>query len=655
MMLCNRGDCPGGRIDETGFCETCHRRPQARQTPATATGEPAPAVTARSALSGQSGRASEPEPELLDDVRVPTGQRICQLCLNEVGRNETGHSGRDRGNCPKCGAPFDFQPRLRPGDIVDGRYRVRGVLGRGGFGWTYLAHDEQLEQPVVIKGVISDQVAATLEREREHLAVLKHPNIVRILGYVSAGHYLVLEYAGNKPISPVPLTEPLEPMLTAGLDILAALDYLHGKGFLHCDVKPDNIVRGRDGVRLIDFGAVRRIDDPSPVAMLTEAYSPPSGDRERSQPGPGFDLYCTAMTLRYLCRPYLDHRPNRAGTQALRLLLDRAMHSDHRRRFFSAGQFAEQLRGVIRQVAGARAGPHRSVLFGLAAHALDGGLGAVVPVDRWATASVAGPGVLRMADPPFGPPGRAQVAEALPAVLPDPWDTPAARAARSRDAADGHAGPAGWQRTWYEGKDLLEKGDAAGARRAFVTVREWVPGELVPLLALGLCAELRDDIPAATAFYQRTSETDESVIAAHFGLARVLLADGRRADAVDALEKVPEQSRFWLNARMAVIRSLAMVVRTGDGELPPSPEDVARARDLREDLDLDERSRALLEMEFCAAEAACQGLAGALTGEARRRQEEALRALARFARSPREHTALIDLANAVRPVTIWSW
>jgi serine/threonine-protein kinase PknG len=662
LTTCNRRlDCPGGAIDETGFCETCNRRPLPAPPPlagAPAGLAPAGPATAGPASSGPSvatgpwwGRAlvaveeaDEPEPSLLDGALVPEHRRYCENCHRPVGR-----SGRDIGECSHCQRAFDFQPRLHPRDVVDGRYRVQGVLGHGGFGWAYLAEEPELRRRVVLKGVINDRVAETIRREGAHLAELDSPYIVRVLGYVAEDHYLVLEYAGGDTVRPVAATAPLEPVLAAGLQILEALDHLHGKGFLHCDVKPANIVRGHDRVRLIDFGAVRRIDDRSPVLTYTEAYCPPAGDPERDSPTAGFDLYCVAVTLRELCHEHLERHTGLPGVQALQLLLDRATDSVQRRRFVSAQQFGEQLSGVIRLVVGGQQVQHRSVVFAPTADALDGGLGEVVPLDRWIDGCVADPGMVRMDGTPFGPPGTAQVSTALPAVLADP------RNAGQPESADWRAD---WRAEWHEGKASLAAGDVVGAARAFGAVRAAVPGELVPLLALGLCAELQGDGAAAVAYYQIVSETDESLIAAHFGRARMLLAAGEWTAAMRVLGQVPGESRFERNAGIAAIRSQALAVTVG-GEKSRASVDLKVRRHLQQGLDLDDLSRALLEMEFAAAEAAGKAARRSVTEpllrRSRRRQEKALRALARFAPSERAHTALIDLANAVRPVTVWSW
>ena len=215
---------------------------------------------------------------------------------------------------------------------------------------------------------------------------------------------------------------------------------------------------------------------------------------------------------------------------------------------------------------------------------------------------------------------------------------------------------ADWRADWYRGLILLAEARPDLAARAFGPVRAAVPGELVPLLALGLCAELQGASPDAAMYYSKmVSDTDESLIAAHFGYARSLLADGRRGAAVAALDRVPRESRFEPAARIAAVRSLSAVIVTGERTSAPEAADVKRARELSENLDLDELSGALLDIEFAYAEVARENMTAPPSGAARAELERALRRVAAFAPSERSHTALIDVANSVRPVTIWSW
>lgn len=620
-------------------------------------------------------QAAEPEPHLLDSARVPERWRWCEGCGAEVGRH-----GRDRGQCPQCRTPFDFTPRLREGDLVDDRYRIQGVLSHGGFGWAYLAEDTNLSHRVVLKGVIRDQTAATLERERTLLTQLHHQYIVRIWNYLADGHYLVTEYAGGQTLRPVTSSEPLESLLALGLQLLEALDYLHAKGLLHCDVKPANIVRGGDRVRLIDFGAVRPIGDPKPVAVFTESFAPPKGDPEYLRPTAGFDLYSVGRTLAELCRDYLDFTPDLPGVRSLLLLVERATHPDPGRRFVSARQFAEQLSGVIQQVIGRPDAPHRSAVFASMAEALDGGLGHVLSLDRWAQARLVDRRMVELPGNPYRCPAPEEVAAALPSVLPDPWDSPAAdgvivvevnlndchAAIRRRDLAaaekllaDSRLPEADWRAAWYRGLIALTRAEVTDAADAFQWVRKAMPGELMPLLALGLCTEIQGQQSHADVFYGQVSGADESVIASHFARARIMLAAGDRTGAVGALERVPAASRFKHAARIAMIRSLSAVVVADGHATTPDAGDCERARSLTQELlrdgHLDETSAELelLNAESTYADAVRESTTTGLSDDSRSRLESALRRIARYVRSPDMRETLVDLANDVRPRTFW--
>ena len=605
-------------------------------------------------------------------MTVPEGERFCGNCGQPVGRGHDGRPGRVKGFCPECSDPFDFT-RLRTGDVIAGRYEIRHKVGRGGHGTALLAHDRNLDTDVVLKDLSSPDVAETARLERDTLTGLRHDNIVRIYGYEPSGPYLVLEYVRGAQLSVQP-GDRLEVILAHGLQILQALDYLHARGLLHMDVKPANVIRfweqgadgARDRVRLIDFGAVRKLGNPGRV-VCTQAYAPPDGDTEHSRPTPGFDLYCLGATLEELCRSYLRD-PATPAVTSLDLTLKRAVHETHELRFVSACQFAEQLSGVIRQAVATHADGRvirPSAIFGSMTEPLHGGLGAPRPVDHWIRARIPAGHVLTMA-PPFRAPAAADVAAALPAPLADPDDPGMTRSCGDSiltclttlrdgdpDAADRALGTANlpgwaWIRDWYHGLIALARGDGHTASDHFGKVRGALPGDLIPLLALGLCAEIDGQLPQARQHYEVVANTAPALSAAGLGLARTCLLDGNRAEAVTAAKRLAaelqsQELRAEREARIAVVRLLAAVTKS----CVPSEEDLAEAQRLADGLAIGIDQQILLRAEI-------QYGRSYLTG-AWLTVSEMIPDVAKQADTRQEFISMIDLANRLRPPIEWWW
>ncbi|MBO0819281.1 MAG: protein kinase [Nocardiopsaceae bacterium] len=630
------------------------------------------------------------EPELIDTV-VPEKRRFCANpeCRRAVGRGHDGSGGRVAGFCPACGHRFDFA-RSRAGKVIAGRYEVRGGLGRGGQATAMLAHARSLNMEVVLKDLSgSSAAAATAELERDALVGLRHDSIVRIYGYEDEpdeGRYLVLEYVRGTPLSE-PAGDPLEVVLGHGLQILHALDYLHTRGLLHMDVKPANIIRfaertaagPRDRVRLIDFGAVRGLRDPGPVELCTVGYPPPwdakKPDPEYARPTAGFDLFCLGSTLRELCHP----RPSDPGTRSLDLLLDRATDtSQPERRFVSARQFAEQLSGVIRQVVAGAPGGQRiirpSALLASMSEPMHGGLGAPRPFGDWLRARVPADGGLSLGAA-FATPGPAEAVAGLPAPVGDPDDPRLTRDAlrECRTALrEGNPDQAErrlletrlpgwtWIRAWYAGLIELARAEAfavtgqvqtvrekaSTAAGQFQIVREALPGELIPQLALGLCAEIGDDLPRACDHYRAVAGTAPALGAAGFGLARTLLLTGRRAEAVTAAQRLAREFqaqslRFENEARIAMVRLLAAVTDSST----PSEKDLKQAQELADRLPASVGPAILVNAEIQYGRSAATGDWLALS--------ETLRELAKLAATRPQMYAVVDLANRLRPPVTW--
>jgi formylglycine-generating enzyme required for sulfatase activity len=216
-------------------------------------------------------------------------------------------------SCPGCGVYLphlvrDFLPlgaHLQPG-----RYRISHYLGRGGFGLTYAAQDISLERRVAIKEFFLDQHMTRLPdqhtahitsgvpagsnrtdflesslqrflREGRILARLNHAHIVRVLDFFRENEtaYLVMEHLQGETLAqyqaergPLPAAEVQQ----FASELVSALAAAHAQGVYHLDLKPENIFKTEQGLKLIDFGSARTAQARHNTQYtLTEAYAAP--------------------------------------------------------------------------------------------------------------------------------------------------------------------------------------------------------------------------------------------------------------------------------------------------------------------------------------------------------------------------------------------
>ncbi|MGH3292198.1 MAG: protein kinase domain-containing protein, partial [Trebonia sp.] len=336
--------------------------------------------------------ALDPAAAVLADPRVPESRRFCGNCGQLVGQSRDGRPGMTEGFCPNCRTRYSFSPKLEPGELVAGQYEVLGCLAHGGLGWIYLAKDRNVsDRWVVLKGLLNTGDADAMEAavaEGRFLAQLEHPNIVRIYNCVqhvsrrdgeTAG-YIVMEYVGGKSLKQIRLEArqrggavPLAHALAYALEILPAFGYLHDRGLVYCDFKPDNIIQTEEQLKLIDMGGVRYINDDGPI-YGTGGYQAP--EIEDEGPSPSSDLYTVGRTLAVLTFEFAgfqqqyrfrlpDNEPLLVQQESFARLLGRATHRHPARRFQSAGEMAEQLTGVLREVLSAEDGQPRPAFSGL--------------------------------------------------------------------------------------------------------------------------------------------------------------------------------------------------------------------------------------------------------------------------------------------------
>ncbi len=264
-------------------------------------------------------------------------------------------------------------PQLQPGDIVAQQYEILGVIAHGGMGWIYLANDHFVSgRIVVLKGMQSQKSAeetAAAEAEREFLADITHPGIVKIFNFIDdervPGGFIVMEYVGGPSLRHRRNSQPnhvvaIDIAIAYILEILPALEYLHARGVVYNDLKPDNIIISEDQVKIIDLGAVSGIGAYGYI-YGTKGFQAP----EVATKGPSIasDIYSIGRTLAALTLNlpsedgiYLPGLPGPSEEPTLRRylsfyrLLQRATHEDPEQRFSSFEELRTQLYGVLREV-----------------------------------------------------------------------------------------------------------------------------------------------------------------------------------------------------------------------------------------------------------------------------------------------------------------
>jgi serine/threonine-protein kinase PknG len=743
---CDRTQCGG--VLEDGYCNVCGLAPSVpSKGTAGLTGAPESTIgsgpsqsttTIRSGTGGSAGSGSrsssssrgdrgnlgaglvempsvparDPLTVVMTDPEVPERKRTCGRCDSPVGRSHDGRAARSEGFCPHCGAAYSFTPKLVPGDLVGGQYLVTGCIAHGGLGWVYLAQDKNLlDSWVVLKGLLDSNdesgMAAAIA-ERRFLVEVAHPNIVKIRNFVQhedAG-YIVMEYIGGESLREVrnrvrtesgaPL--PVAQAIAYVLEILPAFGYLHRRGLLYCDFKPDNIIQEEEQLKLIDLGGVRTIDDEDSDLYGTVGYQAPEVPDVGASVSS--DLYTVARTLAVLSLdlpgfqdvkryatslPPVEEMPLFARYESFHQFLKKATAPEPDARFTSAGEMADQLLGVLRQVLAIDGGQPPavpSVLF-------SGELGPAAEAPGWQDLPV--PTV-----DPFDPAAPVLAAAALSSPdhvrsiletaprspelayqLARSWIEDGDFAEAERELESPEAGEGGWRVAWWRGVMQLAAERPRLAQTFFAAVGAELPGELAPKLAQAVAFELSmpvehgtngtgpdtngrgiDERTEAAEFYGLVAATDPGFASASFGLSRVCLADGDRAGAASALVRIPGSSSAHAAAQIALCHLRCAEIKGS----PPELEDLLAASSVLEQLRAEPSVRLPLVVELHGQalrllEQAGSGidvqmvLGGVPFNEIAIRSalEQTYRSMANLAGSDEERFVLVDMANASRP------
>ncbi|MBU5679196.1 SEL1-like repeat protein [Blautia sp. MSJ-9] len=247
--------------------------------------------------------------------------------------------------CPHCG--FDIAQyneaefALRPGTILHGRYVIGKVLGKGGFGITYIGYDMSLDIKVAIKEYYPEGFVGRDARQSAKLSwystrtgvqsaiksresVIKEarnmakidtlPTLVRVRDVLVANEtaYLVMDYVEGETLKNLVInrgTLSYEEVCTYLFPIMEDLSKIHEKGIIHRDISPDNIMIEANGrMRLLDLGAAKDLykvnengEVPASTQMvLKHGFSPMEQYRTHGEIGPWTDVYAMTATIYYL-------------------------------------------------------------------------------------------------------------------------------------------------------------------------------------------------------------------------------------------------------------------------------------------------------------------------------------------------------------------
>lgn len=325
------------------------------------------------------------------------GRELCPRCFSELPEN---------GICPVCGAQDDpaagASGCLETGTILMGRYLVGRVLGRGGFGVTYLAYDLKESRRVAVKEYLPDTLAYRMpgntkvftysgaKQEDFRLGSEKfyeeaqtvarfsgHPNIIHVYDffYENDTAYFSMEYMEGGDLRQYIERQGgrLEPAAAVQLllPILDALILIHSVNVLHRDISPDNIYITEKGTaKLLDFGSARQVlseQSKSLSVILKPGFAPVEQYQSHGKQGPWTDVYAYAATLYYCLTGQVPTsamdrveqdglRPasafNPGVSQRLDHVLQKALAVRAVRRYQSAAELRAELGAAVQPAAG---------------------------------------------------------------------------------------------------------------------------------------------------------------------------------------------------------------------------------------------------------------------------------------------------------------
>lgn len=243
-----------------------------------------------------------------------------------------------------------------------GPYSLETLLGEGGMGQVFRAHDSRLGRAVAIK-VVRQEFTGRFEREAQAIAALNHPNICTLFDV--GPNFLAMELVEGESLADRlgrgKLT--IERTLTFGAQIASALAAAHAKGIVHRDLKPANIMLAKSGVKVLDFGLAKLADRPEFVAdrtltaanvvMGTPAYIAPE-QWQGATADARMDLYALGVLLHEMAtgtRPVPGDSSRSEDMPArLRDVVEQCLNPDPEERWQSARDLQTELEWIARDM-----------------------------------------------------------------------------------------------------------------------------------------------------------------------------------------------------------------------------------------------------------------------------------------------------------------
>ena len=197
------------------------------------------------------------------------------------------------------------------GTILGGRYRLVELLGQGGMATIYRAADTQLGRDVAVKLLRPEYLrdpdfSSRFRQEAQNAASLNHPNVVSVYDYGEDpnGPYIVMELVDGEDLATILRRNGALPASQAariGASVARALAAAHARGIVHRDVKPGNVLIGRDGrVKVVDFGIARAVAEaqmtlPGTTLGSVHYFSP---EQARGEPATNeSDVYSLGIVM----------------------------------------------------------------------------------------------------------------------------------------------------------------------------------------------------------------------------------------------------------------------------------------------------------------------------------------------------------------------